>query len=268
MTKKIILFLVSLLFFSTNAAAATKCFIIAKNDTIISQEGSDEACATRHSPASTFKIAISLMGFDSGILKDELHPQLPFKEGYSDFMNIGKQDQTPTSWIKSSGVWYSQLITKELGLIKFKKYVKKFNYGNQDVSGDKTKNNGLTNSWLSSSLKISPQEQITFLQKLINNKLPVSLKASEITKKLLFSEDLTDGWKLYGKTGAGGLLNEIGAKHDGQTGWFIGWMQKDNCTITFVHYVEEEGKKDYQSGRDAQESAQKKLIQWIEDNKK
>jgi len=32
--------------------------------------------------------------------------------------------------------------------------------------------------------------------------------------------------------------------------------------------VEEEGKKDYQSGRDAKESAQKKLIQWIEDNKK
>ncbi|ASX27927.1 hypothetical protein BA173_03570 [Rickettsia sp. MEAM1 (Bemisia tabaci)] len=52
-----------------------------------------------------------------------------------------------------------------------------FSYGNQDTSGDKGKNNGLTNAWLSSSLEISPEEQIAFLQKLAADQLPVSLKA-------------------------------------------------------------------------------------------
>ncbi|WP_373369869.1 penicillin-binding transpeptidase domain-containing protein, partial [Klebsiella aerogenes] len=33
----------------------------------------------------------------------------------------------------------------------------KFEYGNQDVSGDSGKHNGLTQSWLMSSLTISPK---------------------------------------------------------------------------------------------------------------
>lgn len=36
-------------------------------------------CAQRVTPASTFKIAISLMGYDAGFLKDEHQPTLPFR---------------------------------------------------------------------------------------------------------------------------------------------------------------------------------------------
>ncbi len=53
--------------------------------------------------------------------------------------------------MKNSCLWYSRLITKELGYKKFHDYVTKFNYGNQDTLGDKGKNNGLTNAWLSRS---------------------------------------------------------------------------------------------------------------------
>ncbi|HBX3937445.1 TPA: hypothetical protein MH011_29220 [Klebsiella pneumoniae subsp. pneumoniae] len=44
-----------------------------------------------------------------------------------------------------------------MGVDRFTEYVKKFEYGNQDVSGDSGKHNGLTQSWLMSSLTISPQ---------------------------------------------------------------------------------------------------------------
>ncbi|KJW02328.1 penicillin binding transpeptidase domain protein [Rickettsia endosymbiont of Ixodes pacificus] len=91
--------------------------------------------------------------------------------------------------MKTSCVWYSQVITKELGIEKFRDYVTKFDYGNRDISGDKGKNNGLTNAGLSSSLEISPEEQLAFLQKLAENKLPVSVKAQEMTKNILFIED-------------------------------------------------------------------------------
>ena len=34
---------------------------------------------------------------------------------------------------------------------------------------------------------------------------------------------------MYGKTGGGMNM-----------GWFVGWIQKDNRTITFVQYIEQE----------------------------
>ncbi|WP_198430612.1 penicillin-binding transpeptidase domain-containing protein [Roseobacter sp. TSBP12] len=45
-------------------------------------------CDKRISPASTFKIAISLMGFDSGILTGSERPEWPFKVGYLDWRPI------------------------------------------------------------------------------------------------------------------------------------------------------------------------------------
>ncbi|WP_410525695.1 penicillin-binding transpeptidase domain-containing protein [Rickettsia endosymbiont of Ixodes pacificus] len=46
-------------------------------------------CESRYAPCSTFKIAISLMGYDYGFLIDETHPKLPFKEGYADYLEVG-----------------------------------------------------------------------------------------------------------------------------------------------------------------------------------
>lgn len=60
---------------------------------------------------------------------------------------------------------YSQVIREKLGEKQFSDYTRRFAYGNQDVSGDKGMNNGLTHCWLSSSLTISPKEHIHFLNK-------------------------------------------------------------------------------------------------------
>lgn len=61
--------------------------------------------------------------------------------------------------MKESCVWYSQVLTKELGMKKFQDYVTKFSYGNMDLSGDKGQKNGLTHAWVASSLRISAEEQ-------------------------------------------------------------------------------------------------------------
>ena len=79
--KKSILFLSIGLFFSTPVLAGTKCFLAKENNQVIMSEGD---CRSRHAPCSTFKIAISLMGYHEGLLNDEMHPKLPFKEGYVD----------------------------------------------------------------------------------------------------------------------------------------------------------------------------------------
>ncbi len=48
----------------------------------------------RISPCSTFKITLSLMGYDRGILKDEQNPTWDFQEGYDDWLVEWRAYQT------------------------------------------------------------------------------------------------------------------------------------------------------------------------------
>lgn len=185
------------------------------------------------------------MGFDSGILLDETHPMWSFKPNYVDWLDRWKQKHNPKMWLANSCVWYSQIITKKLGTKRFSEYTKSFDYGNKDTSGDRDMKNGLTNSWLSSSLNISPREQINFLELLVANKLPVSLYAQEKTKAIMYQETLVNGWKLYGKTGNGLQLNADGNKiQDKQVGWFVGFVCKDKKVITFAYLIADDKKQD------------------------
>jgi len=253
--------------FSAFAAISSECFIATEGNRTVVQEG---ACDQRHSSCSTFKIAISLMGFNEKILIDETNPKLPFtdKKG-NEALPEWEEDQDPITWIKSGCVWYSRFITEKLGMSKLKDYTAKFEYGNQDLSGDKGKNNGLTHAWLSSSLQISPKEQVNFIQKLLSGKLTpiVSVRAQEFTRKILFRETLSNGWKLYGKTGTG-----VTIKHDDSCkdkncnkaalsiGWFVGWIEKGDRKIVFAYYLECEKKDGHPAGKLAMERACERLV--------
>ncbi|MFZ6654368.1 class D beta-lactamase [Undibacterium sp. TJN19] len=221
--------------------ARTICTIVADTDTgkILLQNGN---CAERVTAASTFKIALSLMGFDSGFLKDQHAPSLPFHEGYADWGGDNwRQPTDPAAWMKYSVVWYSQQITNSLGETRFKKYVNDFAYGNADISGDPGKNNGLERAWISSSLKISPMEQITFLKKIIKEELQVSPHALAMTKQLTLLPQSPGGWVIHGKTGSGfpkntdGNIDEVHAY-----GWFVGWAEKDKRTLVFARLTQDE----------------------------
>ena len=256
--------LMSIIIFNLQSFA--NCFIAKEKNLVIEQEG---ICSKRYSPASTFKIAISLMGYNENILIDEEHPKLPFKKGYFDRREKWKQSHTPSLWMKNSCAWYSQVLTSKIGMEKFKEYLAKFHYGNQDVSGDKGKNNGLTRSWLSSSLEISPEEQTIFLQNLIDDKLLVSPKAHEMTKNIIFVEELLDGWKLYGKTGFCSVLSEDSMQTlDGRHNeWFVGWIEKDHDTIVFASYLEHSDKYYNPANKEAKVVAKEKLQLLINNRK-
>ena len=90
--KKIIFFLGAFLLLGQVASGDSKCFLVKENNKVMKEEGD---CKTAYSPASSFKIALSLMGFDSGIFTDETHPGWPFKENYNPFINVCKGDHNP-----------------------------------------------------------------------------------------------------------------------------------------------------------------------------
>src|SRR5258708_6446843 len=112
------------------AEAGTICTVIADAGTgkILVQDGD---CGSRVTPASTFKIAISLMGFDSGFLKNEHSPILQYREGYVDWAGAAWREPTdPARWIKYSVVWFSEQVTQSLGQDRFQRYTTAFQYGN------------------------------------------------------------------------------------------------------------------------------------------
>lgn len=219
--------------FAIDVLAADSCTVLLDNTTnqIIRAEGS---CEKQYSPASTFKVALALMGYDAGVLIDEHEPAWPFKEGYIVNKDNDKQTTDPTSWEKNSVVWYSQKLAVALGAEKFERYINQFEYGNKDISGDKGKNNGLTHSWLSSSLRISPIEQVLFMNKILNRQLGLSPRAYDMTEAVLPIFE-ADGWAVKGKTGSGWLLDEEGKVDKNHPhGWFVGWAQKADRKIVFA----------------------------------
>lgn len=235
--RKFIIFLCGWILTFISSIAAADCFIVKElNSKILVKDGE---CSIRHSPCSTFKIAISLMGFDNGFLKDENTPEIYFKSGYVDWLDVWKQPHNPRTWMKHSCVWYSQCITRHLGNSAFNNYVKKFSYGNMDTQGNSDKPDGLTSCWLSSSLKISPVEQVNFLEKLLLSKLAVNKNAERLTRNILFIQDLPNGWKLYGKTGSGYQYSQVEGKNL-QIGWFVGWLERSGKTLIFAQYIEDD----------------------------
>lgn len=191
-------------------------------------------CDRRVTPASTFKVAISLMGYDSGILLDERTPLLPFREGYVAWFPEWRAATDPAAWMKQSVVWYSQQVTTRLGAGRFQSYLDRFDYGNRDASGNPGKRDGLTEAWLGSSLKISADEQAVFLRKLVNRTLPVSGKAADMTASLMRYPRLRNGWDLYAKTGSGA---EPGSPAHG---WLVGWTSDGKRTVVFARLVQDE----------------------------
>jgi len=186
-----------------------------------------ERCALRTSPCSTFKVPLSLMAFDRGILVDETSAMT--WDGTKSGRDAWDRDQTAATWMQNSVVWFSKRLTPQLGMEAVKSYLAKFDYGNQDMSG------GLTQAWLESTLTISPDEQLRFWRRFWREELPVSKHAFAMTKKITLNETSPAGWTLHGKTGSG-AIGTGGPKGKGMLwlGWFAGHVQKGDREYLFV----------------------------------
>lgn len=244
--------LVALWFWIAPQALAEEavCTLIVEVDSgeLLYQDGPD--CDVPYSPGSTFKVALALMGFDSGLLIDPQTPIEPYKAIYRAGLKSWRQNTSPVIWLKDSVVWYSQVLTTRLQPRPLKDYVQAFDYGNRDVAGDPGENNGLTGAWLSSSLQITPQVQAKFLRDVVLEKLPVSGEAFENTKASMPVFKRADEWMLRGKTGTVYLPDAEGETTDIQAGWFVGWATQQDRSVIFVHLiVDDEEKNRFAGGR-------------------
>jgi beta-lactamase class D len=251
---------VTVLFLAEVASARTTCTLIVDADTGVTLVRMGERCDQRLTPASTFKIPLSLMGFDSGILRDANRPAWAYKAGYPAWIDLWKRTTTPQTWLRDSVVWYSQVLTGRLGADRFQRYVDSMHYGNGDVAGDPGRRNGLTTAWLSSSLRISATEQVAFVRRMLRRQLPVSHAAIDRTMAIMPTAS-TGGWRVRGKPGTGlRRLADGSNDRDRQVGWFVGWAQCEGRTLVLARLVEDEQPEPVRAGLRARDSL---LADWL-----
>ncbi len=168
----------------------------------------------RYSPASTYKIPHSLFALDAGIVKDKFQT---FKwDGIKRNYKPHNQDQTLQSAMRYSAIWVYDLFAKKLGAEKSNNYLSKINYGNKDSS---TKTGSY---WVDGNLSISAHEQIVFLKKLYNNKLPFKIEHQLLVKDIMLT-DSGENWSLHAKTG-----------WQGHYGWWVGWVECPTGPVFFA----------------------------------
>ncbi|KVC40986.1 class D beta-lactamase [Burkholderia pseudomultivorans] len=238
----------------TTAAAQARpvCTVVADAATgrVLVQQGD---CATRVTPASTFKVAISLMGFDAGVLKDEHTPTLDFHAGYPDWGGAPWREPTdPARWMKLSIFWYSEQVTQALGQARFQQYTSAFGYGNADVTSRQGELSGVMGAWVNSSLQISPLEQVGFMRGIANRTPPVSAHAYDMTERITLIDRQPDGWIVHGKTGTG----SPGARYDASHayGWFVGWATRGPRKLAFAYLIQDEQRQTPNAGLRARDT--------------
>jgi len=180
-------------------------------------------CSTQLSPMSTFKIFNSLVGLETGVIENENHSMV--WDGTKRWNDNWNRDQTLQSAMTNSVVWYYQNLASSVGEERMKKFIQEAHYGNEDISG------GITKFWLGNTLKISADEQVDFLKRLVNDDLPFSKRSMAIVRGLIRLEQTEKG-SLYGKTGS----NQVDNKWT--LGWFVGYVAQPERIYIFATNIQ------------------------------
>jgi beta-lactamase class D len=170
------------------------------------------------SPASTFKIPNTFIALEMKAVQDE-NELIPW-DGKAKHLKNWEKDHDLKNAYKNSTVWFYQEIARRVGEDKYHGYLEKLDYGNKDISS------GLTMFWLGSSLKISPYNQLDFLQKLHAETFGFSERTYKIGKEVMIEEE-TPVYTLRAKTG----WADTKPTH---VGWYVGYVETKGNVYFFA----------------------------------
>ena len=203
--------------FSDNGVAGTFVLFDAATDTMFV---SDKTRATkRFTPASTFKIANSLIGLDVGAVGD-VEEVLPYG-GKPQPRKEWERDMGLREAIKVSNVPVYQELARRIGIERMREGVKKLGYGNMEIG------KVVDRFWLDGPLAISAVEQTEFLARLIEGSLPIKPGGIRAVKEITLLEK-TDAYELHAKTGW------LVSPTPPQIGWWVGWIERANKVYPFA----------------------------------
>jgi beta-lactamase class D len=186
-----------------------------------------ELSRTRLAPCSTFKVPNTVFGLEAKYITGK-----DFTLKY-DSKKMPLSSNMPKSWakdhdlesaIKNSVVWYYKDVARHIGEKRMNEYLEKAHYGNGDITG------GIDKFWLSSSLEITPEEQVKFWDDLFSYRLPFKKKNVDLVKSIIVEEQTAD-YTLRAKTGT---CMMPGKKYGA---WWVGSVEKSGKTYYFATYM-------------------------------
>ena len=193
-------------------------------------------CATRLSPASTFKIPHALVALETGVVAPDTverwdgvrHEQQP----------EWNKDHTVLSALRPSVLWFFQRIAPRIGATRMADWLARFDYGNRDVSGP------ITEYWINGRLQISPREQVQFLRRFYREDLPIATRYLRAVRQGLEQapgtvqnargiHQIKGDWRhatLNAKTGAT-------SANGSRVSWLVGLLQSSGRDYVFAAAV-------------------------------
>jgi beta-lactamase class D len=189
------------------------------NDTIAYKE--------MYSPNNTFYLYESLIGLESGNIKDST-------DIYSwDFVRYPNenwnQDQNLSMALKHQTEWYFKQVAKTIDTSKMQSWLNLIGYGNKDISG------GIDQFWKNNSLKISIKQQFDLFKRLYYYNLPFSFDYLKFIRKTFVKNKLTNK-NLYS-------FKTKGMNNNKPMIWYLGYVEFLNNTYLVLHCVEMNSRK-------------------------
>jgi beta-lactamase class D len=155
-------------------------------------------------PAATFDIVQSLIGIQTGLVKDD--------------SALVKTD-------RENG--FGQLALR-IGRDTLKKWIDSLGYGNKNIGGP------IDSFWLNNHLKITSDEQLGLMKKLYFDQLPFFQHTQSVVRQTMLTEKNANYQLVY--KAAGG----IGGNGHG-IGWIMGWIEENKHPYFFVLNLESTG---------------------------
>ncbi len=171
-------------------------------------------------PASTFKIPNSLIAWQTGVV-DGPDFTLPW-DGVERWSAAWNRDHDLRSAFTHSVVWYYQELARRVGEARMAQWVEAADYGNADIGG------GIDRFWLNGELRISPRQQVEFLQRLHEGTSPFD---EELVRRFLDEVMVFERrgeTVVRAKTGwatAADFADPSQAGFGGHLGWFVGSVE-------------------------------------------
>ena len=173
-------------------------------------------------PASTFKIVNSIIALETGVIESD-STLIKWDRKKKRFKAWEEDLQFIEAFRRSCLPCY-QDIARRIGVQRMTKYIDKLDYREMKVDSS-----NLDIFWLIGDSKISQFQQIAFLKRLYNSKLPISKRTEDLVKDMMALEANED-YKIYGKTGWS-ISNGV------NNGWFVGYIENTDGVLFFASNI-------------------------------
>ncbi|MEO1294741.1 MAG: class D beta-lactamase [Cyanobacteria bacterium J06636_16] len=173
-------------------------------------------------PASTFKILNSLIALETGVIANDL--AILTWDGVERSIPAWNRDLNLRIAFNISAVWFYQVLARRVGHERMQQWVAEVGYGNQTIGSTED----IDSFWLSGDIRITPEEQVQFLQRLYNNNLPFSERAIATVKDIMIVEQTPD-YTIRAKTGWA---------LQGNIGWYVGYVEQGENVYFFATNID------------------------------